>query len=171
MIKCLVEENATGIRHRRAISTSRRGKPVPVRFRKFLGLRLTTIQRMGRPLTSITVPALDHIMAGHVNVSDRESLQQNKSVFNANWLLTIDNDSRAALGKIAKHVVDNGDYAPTPNAVDDDYYDYYFNFDQKVGWQETAEGIVWLKGVIVRGKLSNDVMKIETMFPKSVLFK
>lgn len=123
------------------------------------------------PITVISRLDLDHILNNHVRLDLKESFNQNKGVFNPNWLFTIDANFENALGKIAKHVVDNGDSAPTEGAIDLTSHDYYLNFNKKTGFQGTnAEGdILWYKGVVVRGLLNQDVLTVKTMFPRGVL--
>lgn len=114
---------------------------------------------------------VDHIIEQHVKVSDQESWDNNKGVFNANWLFVIDEDQKKAVEKVALFVVQNGDSAPTANAVDDEMYDFYLNFDKKTGWQSMDEAlnIIWYKGVVARVKVTDDNYHVKTMFPKSVL--
>jgi hypothetical protein len=137
----------------------------------YLGLgRTASVQRASSTVvTYMSNDVLQHIVDNHVNLSQDESLEQNKSVINQNWLSGIDQSTTKALGKVAAFVFENGVSAPTSGANDPSYYDYYYNYNKKVGWQETDDGIVWLKGVVVRGKMGNSVFNVQTMFPRGKL--
>lgn len=114
---------------------------------------------------------VDHVLQDHVRLSEQESWNTGKGVFNVNWLFTVNADQKTALRQIANAVVHGGDGAPTENSYDPSSYDFYLNFNKKTGWQtvDNRLNIRWYKGVVVRCRRDDDLITVTTMFPKGWL--